>query len=359
MRIRRDGRWIGLGYQEVAEQVHAASIGLRELGLRRRRPGRDPLREPARVGYYRLRLPRRALHRRPDLPDAARPTRPSTSFATPVRRPCSCPRRRTCRRRWLFGTGSPRSAHIIAFDPDARGPGVLGFDELLALRARCPRALSRLASPGAPRDARRPRHAHLHLGHHGRPQGRHADARQHRLERHDLRRPVRASARATSASRSCRSPTSSSGCSGTTAMFYAGVVDQLRRQHRHGPADMQDRRPDDDGVGAAAVREDLRPGARQRPVELGAAPADLRLGPPRRRGVGRADARRQPGPAGGSRSSTRSPTAWSSPSSGRAPADGSGSSSRAARRSRPRSRDSSSPRGCRSSRATGSPRPRR
>src|SRR6185295_17356679 len=34
LRIRRDGHWADLSYRELAERVHAASVGLRELGLR-------------------------------------------------------------------------------------------------------------------------------------------------------------------------------------------------------------------------------------------------------------------------------------------------------------------------------------
>ena len=34
MRVRREGKWRDLSYRELAERVHAASVGLRELGIR-------------------------------------------------------------------------------------------------------------------------------------------------------------------------------------------------------------------------------------------------------------------------------------------------------------------------------------
>ena len=53
-----------------------------ELGVRRRRPGRDPVGEPTRVGDRRLRLPRRPLHRRARSIPRCPPGRSSTSCAT-------------------------------------------------------------------------------------------------------------------------------------------------------------------------------------------------------------------------------------------------------------------------------------
>ena len=117
-------------------------------GRPRRRPGRDPVGEPARVGHRRLRLPRRALHRRPDLSHASRPT--GRVHPARLRR----------RRRCFVSTAA--QLEKIARDPRAaaraaprrsrstrRGaaPGVLGLDEVLRLRPRGAGAPSRTGGP--------------------------------------------------------------------------------------------------------------------------------------------------------------------------------------------------------------------
>ena len=104
--------------------------------------------------------------------------------------------------------------------------------------------------------------------------------------------------RATSACRSCRSPTSSSGCSGHYSMFSRRRADQLRGQHRLGPRRHAGPPSHHDGLGAPAVREDLRPGAGRRAGESRPEAADLRLGPASGRGLGRAEAGGAPIPPG-------------------------------------------------------------
>ena len=128
-------------------------------------------------------------------------------------------------------------------------------------------------------------------------------------------------------------------------MFHAGVVINYAGEHRHGRGGHAGAPADHDGLGAPAVREDLRPGAGQRAGEPRPAPADLRLGPAGGRGLGGADAGGRAGARRRWRCSAGWPTGWSSPSCARGPAAGSASSSPAARRSRPRSPSSSSPPG--------------
>ena len=78
--------------------------------------------------------------------------------------------------------------------PGVRGPDVLSFGAVAGLRARGASPPPGLARPRARRRPGRSRHADLYLGHHRRPQGRDADARQHRVERDQLRRAVRSHA---------------------------------------------------------------------------------------------------------------------------------------------------------------------
>ena len=84
------------------------------------------------------------------------------------------------------------------------------------LRRRCSTATPiDLAAAAADCDARRPRHDHLHLGHHRAAQGRDALAPQHRVDRREpaavARLDRRRAASASASSRTCRWPTSPSG----------------------------------------------------------------------------------------------------------------------------------------------------
>jgi long-chain acyl-CoA synthetase len=131
MRIRRDGRWTALDYRELAERVHAVSIGLRELGVRdgdrvailsENRP------EWAITDYACLTARATDVPIYPTLP--ARQVqyilRDSGAVAAVVSTAAQLEKLRTIREHL------PALRHVIALDADALGPDVLPFDELLA-----------------------------------------------------------------------------------------------------------------------------------------------------------------------------------------------------------------------------------
>jgi long-chain acyl-CoA synthetase len=131
MRIRRDGRWTALDYRELAERVHAASIGLRELGVREgdrvailseNRP------EWAITDYACLTARATNVPIYPTLP--ARQVqyilRDSGAVAIVLSTAAQLEKLRSIREHL------PALRHVIAIDADARGPDVLPFDELLA-----------------------------------------------------------------------------------------------------------------------------------------------------------------------------------------------------------------------------------
>ncbi|HET9039032.1 MAG TPA: long-chain fatty acid--CoA ligase [Gemmatimonadales bacterium] len=152
MRIRRDGRWAPLGYTDLAERVHAASIGLRELGvqdgdrlaiLSENRP------EWAITDYACLAARATDVPIYPTLParQAEYILRDSGAVGVVVSSMGQLEKVRSIRDRL------PALRLVIALDADARGPDVLPFDELLACgrsaRARHPdwRAHALRASP--------------------------------------------------------------------------------------------------------------------------------------------------------------------------------------------------------------------
>jgi long-chain acyl-CoA synthetase len=152
MRIRRDGRWAPLGYTDLAEQVHAASIGLRELGvqdgdrlaiLSENRP------EWAITDYACLAARATDVPIYPTLParQAEYILRDSGAVGVVVSSVGQLEKVRSIRDRL------PALRLVIALDADARGPDVLPFEELLACgrsaRARHPdwRAHALRASP--------------------------------------------------------------------------------------------------------------------------------------------------------------------------------------------------------------------
>ena len=130
MRVRREGRWIGLGYRDLAERVQAASLGLRELGIA----------EGERVALLSENRPEWAIAdyaclaaRCPDVPiyptlparQAEYILRDAGAVAVLVSSAAQLDKVLSLR------TRLPALRHIIAFDPAVESPGVLAFDELL------------------------------------------------------------------------------------------------------------------------------------------------------------------------------------------------------------------------------------
>jgi long-chain acyl-CoA synthetase len=131
MRVRRDGRWTDLSYRQLGEQVQAASIGLRELGLRdgdrvailsENRP------EWAIADYACLAARCTDVPIYPTLParQAEYILRDSGAAAVLVSSAAQLEKALAIR------DHLPGLRHVIAFDPDARTPNVLPFEELLA-----------------------------------------------------------------------------------------------------------------------------------------------------------------------------------------------------------------------------------
>jgi long-chain acyl-CoA synthetase len=131
MRVRRDGRWTELPYRGLAEQVQAASVGLRELGLHdgdrvailsENRP------EWAIADYACLAARCTDVPIYPTLParQAEYILRDSGAAALLVSSAAQLEKVLAVRGRL------PALRHLVAFDPTARAPGVLGFEELLA-----------------------------------------------------------------------------------------------------------------------------------------------------------------------------------------------------------------------------------
>ncbi len=130
-RVRREGRWVELSYRELAERVQAASLGLRELGLA----------DGDRVAILSENRPEWAITdfaclaaRCTDVP--IYPTLParqvdyilrdSGAVAVLVSSVAQLEKILAIRAQL------PALRHVIAFDADARAPGVLPFDDLVA-----------------------------------------------------------------------------------------------------------------------------------------------------------------------------------------------------------------------------------
>jgi long-chain acyl-CoA synthetase len=131
LRARREGRWTDVSYRELAEHVQAASVGLRELGLRdgdrvailsENRP------EWAIADYACLAARCTDVPIYPTLParQAEYVLRDSGAAALLVSSPAQLEKALAIRDRL------PGLRHIIALDREARAPGVLPFEELLA-----------------------------------------------------------------------------------------------------------------------------------------------------------------------------------------------------------------------------------
>jgi long-chain acyl-CoA synthetase len=131
MRIRQDGRWTALDYRDLAERVHAASIGLRELGVRdgdrvailsENRP------EWAITDYACLTARATNVPIYPTLPARQVQYILQDSGAVAIVLSTAAQLEKVLSIREHL----PALRHVIAFDADARAPGVLPFDELLA-----------------------------------------------------------------------------------------------------------------------------------------------------------------------------------------------------------------------------------
>ena len=221
-KFKRDGAWRDISSDEFRRAVEELSMGLRALGVEKGDRVGHPLREPARVGVRRPRHAGRGRGRRARSTRRSRPPQVlyilNDSEAKVLLRLDAAP--------GAEGRGDPRAgAAPPARDPHGGDAGRRGGGHALARRGARRRAAPRW--PGRSRGgaqarrrgaAGRPGHAHLHLGHHRRAQGR--DARRTATS---CRTPSAAArsfadmrARATWRSRSCRSATSSSAWPATT-----------------------------------------------------------------------------------------------------------------------------------------------
>jgi len=131
MRAKRGGRWIPIGYRELAEQVQDFSLGLLELGVRRgdrvailseNRP------EWAITDYGCLAARAADVPIYPTLParQAEYILRDSGAVAVVVSTAAQLEKVRSVR------TRLPGLAHVIGLDPETAGSGVLSFGAVLA-----------------------------------------------------------------------------------------------------------------------------------------------------------------------------------------------------------------------------------
>ncbi len=131
MRSKRGGRWVDLSYKDIANQVQDLSIGLLELGVR---PG-------DRVAILSENRPEWAITdygclaaRCIDVP--IYPTLPARQAQYILRDSGACAilasSREQIEKVRTIRSQLPALTHVIALDQDARGPGVLGFEDVLA-----------------------------------------------------------------------------------------------------------------------------------------------------------------------------------------------------------------------------------
>ena len=161
----------------------------------------------------------------------------------------------------------------------------------MGLGSRAEAATRGVRADGLGRPARRPGLAHLHLGNHRYPQGRHAEPWQLR-QQHP--RPGRA--RALQPGRRhplLPAPVPRPGTDRLLPLPVQGLHHRLRRERGGRGREHAGDPADHDGQRAAPVREDLRPGHGPGPGRLGRQEAHLLLGRQDRQGRRRADHRRQ------------------------------------------------------------------
>ena len=165
--------WTALTWREVGERVKAIACGLRALGLDERGARRHPLEHAPRLDPRRPRHPRRRGRDDDDLPvehDAGLPLHPeglrtrASSSPRTASRPTGSPR------------GAPRSPSLVAI-VTFEGDGTARRLRPVARRADGEGAGLGRREPGTlrgdrrGREDRRPRDAHLHLGHDRAPKG--------------------------------------------------------------------------------------------------------------------------------------------------------------------------------------------
>ncbi len=287
------GAWRSLTHRELEERVRRAGLGLAAARRAARRPRGDPLGEPARLAGRGLRLPGGRRERRAALSHAPRP--PDRLHPEGLGRGGDLRLDRAAARQ---DPGDPRGA-AGPQDHHRHGPGCEGTGRDRAggplrhrRRGRGGGRRRALQGRGADGRARRRRHHHLHLGHHRRPQGRDAHARQHLVERDErprvvLGRPDGLDAELPAAVAHLRAD--GRALSDVPRRRH----DPLRREHRHRAREPGRGRADHGDLGAAPVREDVRPGPGERAGRRPDQEADLLLGEGRGRAVGRPPAGRR------------------------------------------------------------------
>ncbi|HEU4699703.1 MAG TPA: long-chain fatty acid--CoA ligase [Gemmatimonadales bacterium] len=131
LRAKLAGRWVGISYAELLERVHALSIGLRELGVA---PG-------DRVAILSENRPEWAMADFASLAACAidvpvYPTLPAKQIEYILRDSGAAAifvsTRLQLEKVQAIRAVLPELRHVVAFDADAQGPGVLALEEVLA-----------------------------------------------------------------------------------------------------------------------------------------------------------------------------------------------------------------------------------
>src|SRR5204863_355937 len=241
--------------------TYPATSGPARARARDGRTGRHPRRNTRRVGPDRLRVPVCPHHRRAHLPD---PPRQSGGIHSA---------RRGCGSGGLLDGGpggeDPRGEERVAVAPPrdrvrwSRGRRGARARRAGSTRPRGRRQISPVQGGSTRRAACRPRDLALHLWDDGAAQRRHADPRQHLLQRARLRgsAPGQRTGPLPRAAAAVAHPRADGG----VLLPARGRNDQLRRVDRRVRAESAGRAAYHRRRGAARVREGLRPRARERP----------------------------------------------------------------------------------------------
>ncbi len=278
MRAKQGGDWVQLSYRELGRADPGSEPRPARAGHASRRPGRDPLGEPSGVGHRGLRLSGGALHRRADLPDPAR----QAGRVHPARlgrgRRVGLDATAAGEGRWRCGIELPALRHVIGFDRTPRAPACCRWSEVCASGPP-----ARPTAPGWKAEALQVKPDDLATliytsGTTGDPKGVMLTHGNIASNVTTCVRPLQPFA----TSDECLSflPLSHifERMFGHYCMFHSGVVINYAESMetvRRGHAAMA---PDADGLGAAAVREDLRPGAGAVRAQVGGEAAAVLLG---------------------------------------------------------------------------------